>query len=249
VAERLSGASATLLDSIASVLPVGYAFTAGMVAAVNPCGFALLPAYLGLYLGGAGPRGWAAVPRALTVSGVVTLSFVLLFGAAGVVVSAATSAVAAYFPWLGLVVGVALVVVAGRLIAGHAIYGDLGDRLADRMGSAARQGGPLGYAAFGLAYAVASLGCTLPVFLVVVGSAMVLHGLLVAVLEFALYGLGMGAVMAALTLALALIQRSALAPVRRASRFVHPASAVLLLVTGGYVVYYWLTVGGLLDRL
>src|SRR5215470_450555 len=75
--ERLSGASTTLLQAVATGLPAGYAFGAGMVAAVNPCGFALLPAYLGLYLGAEGrPGGWRAIPRALAVSGVVTLSFV-----------------------------------------------------------------------------------------------------------------------------------------------------------------------------
>ena len=39
------------LGSLGGVLPFGYAFAAGMLAAVNPCGFALLPGYLGLYLG------------------------------------------------------------------------------------------------------------------------------------------------------------------------------------------------------
>jgi cytochrome c biogenesis protein CcdA len=183
------------------------------------------------------------------VSGVVTLSFVLLFGPAGMVVSAATSAAAAYFPWVGLVVGVVLVLVAGRMIAGHPIYGDLGDRLADRMGAAARRRGPWGYAAFGLAYGLASLGCALPVFLTVVGSALVLHGFLAGLLEFLLYGLGMGAVMAVLTLAMALFRGAALGRARRLVRIVNPASAALLLATGGYVVYYWLTLGGLLERL
>ncbi len=39
------------LSGLVAVLPVGYAFGAGMVSAVNPCGFAMLPAYLSLYLG------------------------------------------------------------------------------------------------------------------------------------------------------------------------------------------------------
>ncbi len=248
--ERLSGGSATLLDAVGSALPVGYAFGAGMVATVNPCGFALLPAYLGIYLGvGDESRGWSAVPRALTVSCVVTLSFVLLFGAAGLVVSAATSTAVAYFPWVGLVVGVLLVLAAGRLVAGRPIYGDLGDRLADRMGAAARRSGPWGYAAFGVAYGLASLGCTLPVFLTVVGSALVVHGFMAGLLEFALYGLGMGVVMAALTLAVALFSGAALGRARRLARLVNPASAALLLATGSYVVYYWLTLGGLLGRL
>src|SRR5262249_7320253 len=113
----------------------------------------------------------------------------------------------------------------------------------------ARRRGPWGYAAFGLAYGLASLGCALPVFLTVVGSALVLHGFLAGLLEFLLYGLGMGAVMAMLTLAMALFKGAALGTARRLVRIVNPASAALLLATGAYVVYYWLTLGGLLERL
>jgi cytochrome c biogenesis protein CcdA len=39
---------------------VGLAFGAGLVAALNPCGFAMLPAYLALVVG---PRVWGGVPR------------------------------------------------------------------------------------------------------------------------------------------------------------------------------------------
>ena len=250
VVERLSGASTTLLQAIATGLPAGYAFGAGMVAAVNPCGFALLPAYLGLYLGAdTRPGGWRAIPRALAVSGVVTLSFVLLFGTAGLVLSAATSAVAVYFPWAGLVVGVLLVLASGRMLAGRPVYATFGNRLADRMGAAARREGLWGYAAYGLAYGLASLGCTLPIFLTVVGSALVVRGFLAGLLEFLLYGLGMGFLLGVLTLVAAGFKLGALAPVRAFTRYANPASAALLLVTGAYVAYYWLTLGGLIGRL
>ena len=250
IVERLSGASTTLLDTIATGLPLGYAFAAGMVAAVNPCGFVLLPAYLGLYLGtGQRPGGLKAIPRALAVSGVVTLSFVLLFGVIGLFLSAATSAVALYFPWAGLAAGVFLVLAAGRMLTGRSTYGSFANRLADRMGTVARRRGLWGYAAYGLAYGLASLGCTLPIFLTVVGSALVAHGFLAGLLEFLLYSLGMGFLLAALTVAATGFKLGALAPVRAFARYANSASGALLLVTGAYVVYYWLTLGGLLGRL
>ena len=31
--------------------PLGLAFAAGLVATINPCGFAMLPAYLSFFLG------------------------------------------------------------------------------------------------------------------------------------------------------------------------------------------------------
>ena len=51
--------------------PLALAFTAGMVATVNPCGFAMLPAYLSYFLGleatpgGDGEPPTAGVARAL----------------------------------------------------------------------------------------------------------------------------------------------------------------------------------------
>ncbi|MGW8194631.1 MAG: cytochrome c biogenesis CcdA family protein, partial [Desulforhopalus sp.] len=39
------------IGQMADLLPFGYAYGAGMVSAVNPCGFAMLPVYLTLYLG------------------------------------------------------------------------------------------------------------------------------------------------------------------------------------------------------
>ena len=48
--ERISSAISGLTSGAGSGLWWVYAFFLGIVAAFNPCGFALLPAYLGLYL-------------------------------------------------------------------------------------------------------------------------------------------------------------------------------------------------------
>ena len=37
-----------LVYNISLIIPLGYAFGAGMVSTGNPCGFAMLPAYLGV---------------------------------------------------------------------------------------------------------------------------------------------------------------------------------------------------------
>ena len=65
------------------------AFGAGMVATVNPCGFAMLPAYLSYFMGiQEEGRSRAAVLRsALMVGGVVSLGFLVVFGIAGVIIS------------------------------------------------------------------------------------------------------------------------------------------------------------------
>ncbi len=251
--EAAAFSSANLLRQVASVVPVGYAVGAGMVAAFNPCGFAMLPSYLGLYLG-AGDRpeenrlGRRSL-RALMIGGTVTVSFVLLFGVAGALLSLATTTIAHYLPWAGLAVGVVMVIAAARLLSGGTLYASFGDQLADRMGATARQRGLRGYFAYGLGYALASLSCTLPIFLAVVGSALATRGWLAAGLQFVLYALGMGLVMSFLTLGVALFKHAVLRAVRRLMPYVQPVSALLLLAAGIYIVYYWLTLGGLLGEL
>ena len=78
-----------------------------------------------------------------------------------------------------------------------------GPRVALHLKAATRRRNLTGYAAYGTAYALASLGCTLPVFLGVVGTSLQLHGLATAIGQFVLFGLGMGAVLAVLTMATA----------------------------------------------
>lgn len=249
--ESVASASSNFLAHIASGLPFGYAFAAGMVAAVNPCGFALLPGYLGLYLGT--ERSAGQLPRRLLraagIALVVSASFVVLFGAAGAVVAATSSGIARFFPLIGLAVGVALVAVGGATLAGRGLYLSTVDRLGDRAGDTARQGGVVGYAAYGFAYAAGSLGCTLPIFLSVLAAGMAAGGPARAVLQFVLYGLGMGVVMSALTLVAAVIGHGAIRGVRRVGVYLQPLGAVVLLLAGGYVVYYWLTIGGIISAL
>lgn len=100
--------------------PLALAFTAGMVAAVNPCGFAMLPAYLSWFVGGddagqAQPVA-ARLARALWVSVLVSASFVAVFAAAGVLITAGALVVIDVVPWLAAAVGLALVVMGVAML-------------------------------------------------------------------------------------------------------------------------------------
>jgi cytochrome c biogenesis protein CcdA len=67
--------------------PVAYAFTLGLLAAVNPCGFPLLPAYLSQFAYDSSDRGWGRrTARALMAGLSVTAGFVVTFGLAGLLV-------------------------------------------------------------------------------------------------------------------------------------------------------------------
>ena len=245
--EQLSAASASYLSHLARLIPFGYAFGAGMVSAVNPCGFALLPAYLGLYLR---DRETASaterLARAAVVGVTVTATFIVVFGLVGLALTLIGAVLGSYLRWAGLAVGVLLVIVGGSVLGGRHLNLGLAQHLGDRIGIAAQSGGVRAYAAYGLAYAVGSLGCTLPIFLAVVGIGLGSRGAAGAAVQLLLYGLGMGAVLTFLALGTALVRRTAFRRIRNLGGLVEPLSAALLLVTGGYVVFYWLSPGGTL---
>jgi cytochrome c biogenesis protein CcdA len=164
-----------------------------------------------------------------------------LFGLAGILAALAASAVTSSLPWIGTAVGVGLILLAGVLASGRELTVSLAPRTAGHLKAATRVRGLGGYAAYGTAYGLASLGCTLPVFLGVVGTSLQLHGLADAIGQFALFGIGMGAVLTVLTIATAWFGDGLISRAQALRRQIGWASAVLLWLAGAYVVYYWLT--------
>ena len=238
---------------LVALLPLSYAFGAGMVSTVNPCGFAMLPAYLSLYLGTGEPEftqrsPMARMAKASYIGLAVTLGFVVLFSGVGLVIAVGGQLLLRVMPWAGLVTGVALAIVGVLLLTGRHIYSGLAARLSARIGTPG-VGGVRGFFLFGIAYAVASLACTLPIFLVVVGSAVAVRGVMAGFVQFISYALGMGLVLVTLTLGMALFRGATVGIFRVALPYMERTSAVLILLMGSYLVYYWLTKGELLDQL
>ena len=248
--ERLSGGSGSALGNLGLLAPLGFAFAAGMASAVNPCGFAMLPAYLGMYLGTSDKANESAHPvrrigRALVVGGMVTAGFVVLFGTAGVVIGVGARAfVVNVLPWVGLVVGILLVIIGAWMVGGGKLYTGIAARASSRIGDPT-QVSLRGYFVFGLSYGTASLSCTLPIFLAVVGSTLAVSSLATSLGQFFLYGFGMGIVILALTLGMAIFKGAMVRTVRRALPYIQPIGSWLMVVAGVYIVFYWLTIGGL----
>lgn len=222
-----------------------------MVATVSPCGIAMLPAYVSLYLGAQEEGFWAKSPlrrggRALTMSGVVTLGFIVLFGVMGAVWSLGGQFLIRFIPWVAVLIGVALILLGGYLLSGRHLYANAPARLADRLGSPGRSS-LRGFLVFGIAYGIAALSCTLPIFLVVVASALALKGFASGLLQFVSYALGMGFVIAMVTVGSALFKEIVNRWLRRLVPVVNRLSGLLLVLAGSYVLYFWFEEGDILN--
>ncbi|NRQ35805.1 cytochrome c biogenesis protein CcdA [Nonomuraea sp. NN258] len=213
-------------------LPLALAVAAGTVAAFNPCGFAMLPAYLTLLISGDGPRR-GPVGRALTLSAAMTAGFVTVFGLFGLVVSVLAVSVGRWLPWVTIVIGVGLTALGVWLLSGRELLlrvpGVASGRPAASLPSLFW---------YGVSYAVASLSCTVGPFLAVTSASLSGAGLLGGVAAFVAYAAGMGLVVAVLSLAVALARAAAVARVRRVLPYVSRISGGLLVLAGLYVAYY-----------
>lgn len=213
---------------------LGLAFAAGMIAAFNPCGFAMLPAYLTLVIQREGGGQLAAVGRALAATGAMALGFLAVFGSFGLLTVSLASTVQRYLPYVTLTVGLTLAGLGVWLLAGRNLPG-VNWHPGARWAPTARLGSMFGY---GVGYAIASLSCTIGPFLAVTGSSLRSGSALDGVLAYAAYAAGIAVVVAVLAVAVALASAAVIDRMRRVLPYVNRISGAVLLVVGLYVAYF-----------
>jgi cytochrome c-type biogenesis protein len=215
------------------------ALVAGAVAAFNPCGFALLPAYLTVLVAGAPTDDEklratrAAVLRAIRFATGMTIGFIAVFGLFGLIVTPLALSIERYLPIVTVLVGIVLVLLGIWLLLGHALA---------VPGLAGRGKGPtsswtsqMGY---GITFALASLSCTIAPFLAVTSTALGAATFASAFVAFIAYGLGMGTVVLVLALAVATSSASITRHLRQAGPAITRLSGLLLIAAGAYVTWY-----------
>ena len=245
--ENLSSQSSSALGDIGFLMPLGFAFGAGMVSTVNPCGFAMLPAYLGFYMNSATNQSQeihmvTELRKALLIGTIVTLSFVFLFGIFRLIIVAGIKTAISLIPWLGLITGIVLIISGSWLWKGNKLYTRFPSTIAAHIGNP-NVANIKGYFLFGLSYGVASLSCTLPIFLSVVGLTFTDINFLPMLYRFFMYSLGMGTVIIIVTVGIAVFQETSLRLFRKSLPLIQPFSSILMILAGAYIVFYWLTLG------
>jgi cytochrome c biogenesis protein CcdA len=214
---------------------LGFALGAGLVAALNPCGFAFLPGYLGLVIASSSqePSRPAALARAGAATIAMSAGFLTVFGIFGLVVSPLIASVQKYLPFATVVIGVLLIALAVWLLAGK----DIAVMPPRLSGSAptARLRSMYGY---GVGYAVASLSCTVAPFLAVISTTFKQGSTLTGILAFIAYAAGMAITVGVAALAVALAGSSAAGAIHRILPHVGRIAGAVVLLTGLYVTYY-----------
>jgi cytochrome c-type biogenesis protein len=212
-------------------------FVRGLIAAVNPCGFILLPTYLLYFLGISSQEAGtqrASIRRALFVSGAVSAGFLSVFLAVGLVSEYFTDWVTENAKYATAVIGVALMVLGVTMLFGYRL-----PIMTPKLDAGGRDRTVWSMFVYGIAYAVASIGCTIGLFIATLFGTGRREGYLAGVANIVAYGLGMAMLVTALTVALAVANVGLLKVLRRSLPYVEMVAGAFVLLSGAYLLWYF----------
>jgi cytochrome c biogenesis protein CcdA len=237
---RIQASTESAAANLVNLLPIGFALAAGMVASVNPCGFLLLPSYISYHLGTeeTGFHDTSTAKRtikALRLGLVATGGFVVVSAIAGGIITAGGQWLIQIFPYAGLIIGGAMIGLGIWLL----ISGAKLSLLAASRVTISPERNTRNVFLFGIVYSIGSLSCTLPIFLVVVGSALGTEGLVASFGQFISYALGMGIILIAVTVGSALFRGTVARWLKNMIPYIDRASAMFMIGAGAYLIYYW----------
>lgn len=214
---------------------VNLAFAAGLVAALNPCGFALLPTYLTLVVRADDAGQLTALARAVVATATMLLGFMAVFGTFGLFTVSVLNTVQRYLPYLTVLIGFVLVALGVWLLSGRRLAGLNPLARSERWAPTVRIGSMFGY---GVGYALASLSCTIGPFLAVTAASFRVGLILESLLTYLAYAAGMSLIVGVLAIAAAFANPIRIGLIRRILPHINRIGGVLVGIVGLYVGYF-----------
>jgi len=212
---------------------LGFAFSAGSVSFLNPCGYAVMTSYLSHYfsrkekkkglLSGVfegASSGFLAMVGFITVN--VLLGLLITFFGRGLL---------AYVPGLITIMGGILIVIGLAVLLNKSF----GIHLSFRKGFKLQN--KLSFYEYGIMYSLASFGCTLPIFLSIAIASISVSGFFEGSVVILSYALGMGVMMIGVTVIAATSKEFALKYLTKFMPHMSKINAVILVGVGLWLIY------------
>jgi len=211
------------------------AFLAGVLAAFNPCGFVLLPAYLASIIIGDNKSEpeWMTHLRALKFSAGMTSGFIGVFGGFALLLSTVSGSILPYLPYVTVAVGVILILISLSLIFGQTL---ILRKLANP--NIAPTKGWISQIGYGISFALASLSCTIGPFLAITSAAIANGDVFRTFMLFVVYAMGMGSVVLLLALSVSTTRTGFINKLKRSQGKISILSGYFLLLVGLYQSWY-----------
>jgi cytochrome c-type biogenesis protein len=210
-----------------------YIFSTGFLALFSPCGFPMLPGYVGYYLGARTSLKNAGVGGIACSLGLLTV-----FSIIGGVAALAGSVVNAYVWALELFAGIL------TIIMGVVLLMELKLPLLTIPVKAPEQKGLVGLFFYGIVYGLATISCSSPLFFSILFYAFA-AGAVEAFVTFVIYALGMGVPLILITIAVSKTRHLLLKRIVELTPLIRRLGGLLLILIGAYLLYYYVVQVGL----
>lgn len=217
---------------------VSFAFFAGVQAFFAPCSIALIPAYVGYYVSEetGGHNRLQQVLFGLKAGSFASLGLISIYVIFGVILALLGKIIAPLMPWIELTTGGILLFLGVSVLLGYEFV------LKPPVVIQTKSNGAKRFYLFGIAYALGALGCTLPIFLLVIFQALAQRGPLGAVFNFAVYALAMTSLMLIFSMIAAISKTAIQRFLSKYMLVIQKSAGVLILFAGVYLVYLALRV-------
>ncbi|HLE45795.1 MAG TPA: cytochrome c biogenesis protein [Thermoplasmata archaeon] len=212
----------------------------------SPCSFPMFPGYMAFFLGidSEHPEGRSR-KRSVAFGVISSLGIILVYGMIGVVVLAIGAAATAVVPALQPIVGGILIAMGVLMFTAVQFnflvnpFRKVRQRLFPSWTPNTVQSTSGKLFSYGVGYGAAGFGCVAPPFIAAVLNATTLGGPLSGLTVLLVYALIVIGIMIAVTFVLATLGQAALKKINRYTETIKKVSAVVLIIAGIYLVYYW----------
>lgn len=207
-----------------NIADIAFALTAGVFASLSPCSFPLLPGYMSYYIG-TNPSLTKTIPSITSCS----LGLILTLSTIGVGLSLIGSILYHFIPFLPLIAGALIVVMALLMISKVNI------KIPLRPLTISKRKGMMGMFIYGAIYGLTASSCSAPVFLSIILYAFAL-GPFYGIVAFIIYSIGMSLPIAIATLLASKAKTFILKRFTKSMDKVQKIGAAILLLVGLYLI-------------
>ena len=240
---RISSQGSNIISGTLDIFGIGYSFVAGALAAINPCGIVMLPAYLGLYVynnsGTDSITTSKKIFNSLSIVLFVGVGFLALFSLSAIAVSLSSELIGDLMPFLSILLSLLILYFGIGELKGEKIFSSKISSISSRIGNP-KDVNPIGFILFGVSYGLASVGCALPIFISVVTKSINSPNSQSIFIDFIFYSLGMISVIAILTAATFISINSTKKINIFFRRWASPIFGTFLTFAGIFMLSYWI---------
>ena len=238
-----SSSSSNSITTVLDLIPLSFSFGAGALTAVNPCGFAMLPIYLSMYLKRSEGKEINFITKfnnSILIITTIGMGFLVLFLTFGFLIGLGGELLSLLIPTISIFLGIIVLYMGSTQLIGEQSYIPFFQQLASKIGNP-NNTDLKSFFIFGISYGIASIGCSLPLFIALITNSIKSQDLVLSIFHFLSYALGMIFIVGLVTAFISIFSKLRIPFLNQISRKSSTISGIILCIVGIYLLIYWLT--------